>query len=141
MYTYLETISTIIICNWINISKNIMRYRLQELKMCQTFGAEITSGISNNKLNCGWMIPRSTKSLSGGELYQAGDLSKVCTYWGFPTPAPPWKFGITTCQIYIYKERTKGDELNQEIFCESDFLDVMMWSFVDVKRLFVIKVL
>ena len=34
----------------------------------------------------------------------------------------------------MYKDMTKGDDLNKEKFCKNGFLDVMMWRFVDVLK-------
>ena len=37
------------------------------------FGMEITSGVSNKRLNPDWMMSHSTKRLAGSELDQARD--------------------------------------------------------------------
>ena len=47
--------------------------------MRQKFGAEITLGFSNNKLNCGCMTPHSTKGLEGSESDRLGKWSELCT--------------------------------------------------------------
>ena len=36
--------------------------------------------------------------------------------------------------IYIYKYMTEDDQLNQEKFCKSGFLDVMMWFLIDIMK-------
>ena len=47
--------------------------------MRQRFGAEITSGFSNNKLNRGYMTSHSTNGFLGSESDGAVKWSELCT--------------------------------------------------------------